>query len=63
MDGSRLEIFKIVIAFLPVENKVRRPCFFEKTFIFANINISMALGMFFRTLRELEVHFAKQEHN
>lgn len=57
IDGNRLEIFVIIIAFLSIDNKNGKFCFFEKTFLLANISMNVALGIFFLTVNNVKVNF------
>lgn len=47
---STLEMFRVVLPSLQVENKLSRAQFFQKTNLLANINLELVLGMFFFTL-------------
>ena len=47
IDGSKLDTFGILIACFLVEIKERRSCFFEETFLLANISIDITVEMIF----------------
>ena len=57
IDGSKLYIFDIVIAFFLVEDKEGKLRFFEKTFLLANISMNIALEMLFLILSNIEIDF------
>lgn len=40
----------MVIVFFLVDNKDKKSCFFEETFLLADISIAIAFGMFFLIL-------------
>ena len=61
IDGTTLETFEIVIAGFSVHDKARKVCFFEETFLFANINIEIALGMLFLILNTINIYFTDRE--
>lgn len=56
-DGSKLDIFDIVINTFLVEDKNRRSQFFEKTFLLADLSINIVLKIFFLTLSNVKVNF------
>lgn len=57
IDGSRLMIYRMVIALFQLDNKDKKSHFFKKTFLLANISIDVALKMFFLILSNIEVNF------
>lgn len=57
IDGSRLEIFTMVIAFFLIEDKDERSRFFEKIFPLADIGLDVVLGMLFLTWSNVKVQF------
>ena len=59
IDGSHLDIFKIVIADGSVKEILKRVRFFQETFLLANIDLDVVLGMFFLTLSRANIWFAK----
>ena len=60
IDGSALEIFRMVIANLEVEDKVGRPKFFQKIFLIADIKFKAILGMLFLKISNADVSFDKK---
>ena len=61
IDGSHLEIFRIVIADYLVKNKLERVQFFQGTYLLANISLEVVLGMSFFTLNKADIRFAERE--
>lgn len=57
IEGSRFEIFEIIIAFYLIEDKDKNSCFLKKTFLLANISIDIVLGIFFLTLSNVKIDF------
>ena len=57
IDGSALETFGMVIADFQIEDKGGRPKFFQKTFLVANIQFEMVLGMTFLKISNADVSF------
>lgn len=57
IDGTILKNFGIVIAAFSVDNRAKKICFFEKTFLLDNISMNVALGMFFFILSNADVYF------
>ena len=55
IDGTTLENLGMVIAIFSVHNKARKVCFFEETFLLADINMDVILGMLFLTLSNADV--------
>lgn len=45
-----------------MNDKDEKFCFFEKTFLFANISIDMIFGIFLLTLSNVETNFNTQEY-
>ena len=61
IDGSHLDIFRIVIADYLVKKKLEKVRFFQEVFILANISLEVVLGIFFLTLNKANIRFTKQE--
>ena len=61
IDGSTLEIFRIVLASFQVEDKLRRAWLFQETFLVANISAEVVLGMLFPTLCNANVQFVEKK--
>lgn len=55
IDNLKLDIYKIAIASVFVEDKKKRSYFCKKTFILYEISIYIALKMFFLTLNNVEI--------
>ena len=60
IDGSVLEIFRMVIADFQVENKGSRPKFFQKTFLVADIKFEVILGLLFLKISNADMSFGKK---
>lgn len=45
IEGSRLETFEMVIASFGVDDKHRKPRFFEETFLLVEISRDIAFGL------------------
>lgn len=61
IDGNKLEIFGIIIAFFLIKNKDKKSYFFEETFPLANISMNIALEILFFTLSNVRVNFTDLE--
>lgn len=61
IDCTTLETFGMVIAVFSIHDKARKICFFEETFLLANINIDVALGISFLTLSNTDIGFTDWE--
>lgn len=57
IDGLKLNTCGIVIASFFVEDEQKRFCFFEETFLLADISMDVALRMPFLTLNNVEIDF------
>ena len=44
-----------------MNDRAKKVCFFEKTFLLADISMDLALKMFFFTLSNADVHFTNQK--
>ena len=60
-DGSHLETFEIVIASFLLKNKLGKVQFFRETFLLADTQIKVILGMRFLTLNNADIRFAERE--
>ena len=60
IDGSHLDIFRMVIADFSVKNKLGRVRFFQETFLLAHIGLEVVLGMPFLTLSKADVRFVER---
>ena len=61
IDGSTLKTFEIVLASFQVENKLGRTWFFQETFLLADINTELVLGMPFLTFSNANIQFVKKK--
>lgn len=61
IDNNRLKIYKIIIVLVYVDDKDRKYCFFEETYLLADISIDIACKMFFLTLSNVEVNFYNRQ--
>ena len=59
IDGSALETFGMVIADFQIENKGERPRFFQETFLVANTQFEVVLGMPFLKISNADVAFSE----
>lgn len=57
IDRFTLETFKMVIASFQIENKLRRACFFQETFLVANTSIKVVLEILFLALSNADILF------
>ena len=48
-------MFEMVLASFQVENKLKKARFFQKTFLLADINVEMILGMPFLTISNADI--------
>ena len=60
IDGSALEIFKMVITDFQIENKARRPKFFQEIFSIADIKFEVILEMLFLKISNADMSFGKK---
>ena len=60
IDGFALETFEIVIADFQIENKARKPRFFQETILLANTKFEMILVIFFFKISNANVSFGKK---
>lgn len=57
IDNITLETFGMIIAAFTVYNRAKKVCFFEKTFLLADINMNVALKMLFLILSNADIYF------
>ena len=55
IDGSTLRTFRMVLADFQVEDKLRKARFFQETFLLADINVEVVVGMPFLTFSNADV--------
>lgn len=61
IDGSRLETYGIIIVFFQVYNKDGKFCYFEETFLLANITMDLAFEIAFFILSNVKINFNDRE--
>lgn len=61
IDNNKLETFRMVITSFSIDNKDGKSCFFEDTFLLADISIDISFGMLFLTLSNIEINFNNEE--
>ena len=61
IDRSYLNTFRMVIVDFSVMDKLGRVRFFQETFLLANINLEVVLGMLFLTFSKADIRFAEWE--
>ena len=61
IDGSILEIFRIVLVDFQVEDKLGRVRFFQETFLLADISAEVVLGMPFLIFSNADVQFVEKK--
>ena len=61
IDGTMLDIFRIVVVAFSIADKTNQIKFFKKTFLLANVSPEIVLGMPFLTLSGANVNFLDQE--
>ena len=59
IDGSALQIFKMVIADFQVEDKIGKPKFFQETFLIIDTKFEVILGMSFLKISNADMAFGK----
>ena len=60
IDGSALEIFRMIIADFQMEDKASRPRFFQETLLVANTKFEVILGMLFLKISNADVSFGEK---
>lgn len=61
IDATALKIYGMVMPRFSIQNSLKRVWFFEKTFLLANINIKIILGMSFLSLSNVKIQFNNQK--
>ena len=61
IDGSILKTFGIVLASFQVEDKLGKIRFFQETFLLADINMEVVLGILFLILSNADIQFTERE--
>ncbi len=61
IDGTTLETYGMIVFTFSVLNKDRRERFFEESFLLANVNPDIVLGMPFLTMRNANVDFQARD--
>lgn len=59
IDGISLEMIRMVITMLEIENKGKKLCFFKKTFLFTNFSINVVLKMSFLIRSNIKINSLK----
>ena len=57
IDSSALEIYDMVIAKFLFQDKLKKPSFFEKTFLLADTSMDVILEILFLTINNANVNF------
>lgn len=61
IDGNKLKTYKMIIASFQMDDKDKKSCFLEKTFLLAEISINVVFEMSFFILRNIVVKFNNHE--
>ena len=61
IDGSHLETFGMAIASFLLQDKLGKVWFFQETFLVADTQIKVVLGMLFLTLGNADIRFAERK--
>ena len=61
IDGTTLETFGMVLASFQMEDKLGKIWFFQETFLLADINMEVILGMPFLTFSNADVQFVEKK--
>ena len=61
IDNTTLEIYGTIISILLILNKDDRERFFEESFLLADVNPDVVLGMLFLTISNADVDFPAQK--
>ena len=61
INGSTFEIFEMVLVSFQAEDKLRRACFFQETFLLADTSIEVVLGMLFLTFSIADIQLDKKK--
>lgn len=62
IDSSIFKTFGMIIT-SPLDDKVRKPYFFKKTFLLTGISINVVLQIFFLILNKVKINFIHHEMN
>lgn len=62
IDGLTFTILEVVIVSFHIEEKIKKACFFQETFLGANTCMEMILGMLFLIFSNIDVVFAEKKH-
>lgn len=57
IDNYRLKTCEIVIVFFSIDNKNRKSCFFEKTFLLTDISIYITFEIAFLIMSNIKINF------
>ena len=57
IDGTMLDIYRMVVAVFLIINKANRVKFFEETFLVANISPKVGFGMLYFTFSKQDIYF------
>ena len=63
IDNTTLETYEIVVSTFFVSDKDRREKFFEKSFLLADVNPDVVLGMLFLTMSNVDIDFQAGTYN
>lgn len=61
MNGSTLEIYRMIIADFSVQNRLKKVRLFEETFLLTDTSMEIVLNIPFFTLPDAHILFAKKE--
>lgn len=61
IDGFTLKIFGIVLTSFQIEDKLGKVQFLQETFLMADTNMAVILGMPFLILNNIDMFFSKRE--
>ena len=61
IDGTMLDIYRIIVIAFSVMDKANRVRFFKKTFLVANVSLKVVFVMLFVTLSDMHVDFSGWE--
>ena len=61
INGTTLEIYRIVVAAFLVTDQAHKVKFFKETFLVANVSPDMIFGILFFILSDVDVDFPKKE--
>lgn len=61
IDGSTLQMFRMVLVSFQVEDKLDWAWFFQELFLLTNTTLKMVLGMLFLNLSNADIQFTQNE--